>query len=99
MLTTPVEEPSAEALAAIPTDRLRLNRLTGPLITAAMAARSPSCVAQAGRALLGALVPAHRHATVHWAEEGYSWPANQHRPAGLPSKHGGRSMIFTPGDS
>ncbi len=82
MLTAPIEEPTAEALAGIPTSRLLLNRLTGPLITAAMAARGPSCVAQAARDLLGGLILAHRRATVHWAEEGYSWPGNQHGPAG-----------------
>jgi hypothetical protein len=82
MLTDPVEEPTAEALADIPASRLLLNRLIGPLITTAMAARGPGCVAEAARALLGGLILAHRRATVHWAEEGYSWPGNQHGPAG-----------------
>jgi hypothetical protein len=82
MLTAPIEEPTAVAPAGIPTSRLLLNRLTGPLITTAVAARCPGCVAEAARDLLGALILAHRRAIVHWAEEGYSWPGNQHGPAG-----------------
>lgn len=80
-LITPIEEPYDETLAAIPTERLLLNRLTGPLITAIAAATSRSCVAQAARTMLGALLPAHRRASLHWAEEGYSHPGNQHGPA------------------
>jgi hypothetical protein len=80
-LIAPVEEPFGEALAAIPTSQLLLNRLTSPLITAAAAAHSPSCAAGDARALLSALLPAHQRATLHWAKEGYSHPGNQHGPA------------------
>lgn len=80
-LIAPVQDPLEEALAAIETGRLLLNRLTSPLITAAAAASSTSCVAPAARAMLGALLPAHRRATLHWAEKDYSHPGNQHGPA------------------
>lgn len=80
-LITPVEEPFDEALAAISTERLLLNRLTSPFITALAAAASISCAAGDARALLSALLPAHGRATLHWAKEGYSHPGNQHGPA------------------
>ena len=80
-LIAPIQDPFGEALDGIPTDRLLLNRLTGPLIAAAAAASSTSCVADAARTMLGALLPAHRRATLHWAAEGYSHPGNQHGPA------------------
>jgi hypothetical protein len=80
-LIAPIQQPFEEALAAIPTDRLLLNRLTAPLATAAAAASSRSCVAEAASTILGALLPALRRATLHWAEERYSHPGNLHGPA------------------
>jgi hypothetical protein len=80
-LISPIQQPFEEALAAIPTDRLLLNRLIAPLVAAAAAASSRSCVAQTASAMLRALLPALRRSTLHWAEEQYSHPGNQHGPA------------------
>jgi hypothetical protein len=81
MLTAPIQEPYDQALGVIPTEQLLLNRLTAPLVIACAAARSRSCVAPAARSMLGALLPALRRATVHWAEQNYSHPGNLHGPA------------------
>jgi hypothetical protein len=60
---------------------LLVNRLTSPLIAAAEAARSDSCVAERAQGLLGALLTAHRRGAAHWAEENYGLPNDQHGPA------------------
>ena len=60
-----------EALGAVATDRLLINRLTGPIVASADAARSDCCVADRARRLLDALLDAHRRGAAHWATEGY----------------------------
>jgi hypothetical protein len=80
-LIEPLAEPFDQALPGVETERLLVNRLTGPLIAAAEAARSESCVAEeAGRAL-GILLTAHRRGAVHWAEKNYGPPNDERGPA------------------
>ncbi|MFD7232161.1 trypsin-like peptidase domain-containing protein [Streptomyces sp. NPDC059881] len=68
----PLNGPPAEALRAVETDRLLVNRLAGPLMAAADAARSGCCIASRARHLLDTLWDAHRRGAAHWATEGYS---------------------------
>ncbi|MFD7608372.1 trypsin-like peptidase domain-containing protein [Streptomyces mirabilis] len=63
--------PPAEALRQVRADRLLLNRLAGPLMAAADAARAGCCIGPRAQHLLDALWDAHRRGAVHWATEGY----------------------------
>jgi hypothetical protein len=57
-----------------------VNRLTHPLVSAADAARSESCVEERADRLLEVLFDAHRRGSDHWAREGYDDLSNRHRP-------------------
>jgi hypothetical protein len=80
-LIEPLAEPFDQALPAVETERLLVNRLTSPLIAAAEAARSSSCVAKEAGRILGILLTAHRRGAAHWAEQNYGLPNDQHSPA------------------
>lgn len=81
-LIEPLPEPYDQALPRVQTELLLVNRLTSPLIAAADAARSGSCVAQQASRILDALLTAHRRGAVHWAEKNYSQPGgDEHGPA------------------
>jgi hypothetical protein len=80
-LIEPLGEPFDETLPAVETERLLVNRLTSPLIAAAEAARSESCVTEPAQAVLGALLTAHRRGAAYWAEKNYVNPGDQHGPA------------------
>ena len=81
-LIEPLAEPFDQALPRVQTDRLLVNRLTSPLIAAADAARSGSCVAPEAGRILDALLTAHRRGAVHWAEKNYGPPSgDEHGPA------------------
>lgn len=81
-LIEPLGEPFAETLTDVETEQLLVNRLTSPLIGAAEAARSDSCVAQQAQDILGPLLAAHRRGAAHWAEKNYGSPGgDQHGPA------------------
>jgi hypothetical protein len=81
-LIEPLAEPYDQALPCVQTDRLLLNRLTSPLIAAADAARSGSCVAPEAGRILDALLTAHRRGSAHWAEKNYGPPSgDRHGPA------------------
>lgn len=67
----PVSGPFEETLPAVPTDRLRMNRLELPLIAAAGAAQGSCCVAAQGRILLDVLLASHRRAWDRYARKGY----------------------------
>ncbi|GCD99267.1 serine protease [Embleya hyalina] len=69
--------PPAEALRTVETDRLMVNRLTGPLMSAADAARSRCCIASRAERLLGTLWDAHRRGVAHWATKNYNTPTLQ----------------------
>jgi hypothetical protein len=56
-----------------------VNRLTAPLVAAAAAARSGSCIATAATRLRDVLFDAHRRGTDHWATKGYNRHHNRHR--------------------
>ncbi len=67
----PLSGPYEDSLATVETEQLLVNRLSGPLVAAADAARSVSCVADAARRLLVVLFDAQRRGWDHWAREGY----------------------------
>ena len=79
-LIEPLAEPFDQALPRVQTERLLVNRLTSPLIAAADAARSGSCVAQQASRILDVLLTAHRRGAVHWAEKNYGPPRRRTRP-------------------
>jgi hypothetical protein len=81
-LPKPLNGPYEKKLRKVDTKDLRLNRLVAPLVEAADAVRSESCVATAARSLLDALLEAHRRSADHWASEGYGeyGPIGGHRP-------------------
>lgn len=78
-LPDPLDGPYPQALLAVDTKRIMVNRLTGPIIATATAADSDSCVSEAARQLLGPLLDAHRRGSDHWATQGYGRPYNRHR--------------------
>jgi hypothetical protein len=81
-LIEPLTEPFDQALSLVDTERLLVNRLTGPLIGAAQAARSGSCVVQEANRILDILLTAHRRGAAHWAEKNYGAPgSDEHGPA------------------
>ena len=80
-LIEPLAEPFDQALPHVPTERLLVNRLTSPLIAAADAARSGTCVAQQASCILDVLLTAHRRGAVHWAEKNYGPPGDEHGAA------------------
>ncbi len=81
-LIEPLAEPYDQALPRVQTDRLLVNRLTSPLIAAADAARSGSCVVPEAGRILDVLLTAHRRGAVHWAGKNYGPPTgDQHGPA------------------
>ena len=81
-LIEPLAEPFDQALPRVQTERLLVNRLTSPLIAAADAARSGSCVAHEASRILDVLLTAHRRGAVHWAEKNYGPPGgDEHGPA------------------
>lgn len=81
-LIEPLAEPYDQALPRVQTERLLVNRLTSPLIAAADAARSGSCVAQEASRILDVLLTAHRRGAVRWAEKNYGPPSgDEHGPA------------------
>lgn len=57
-LIEPLAAPFSQALAGVQTERLLVNRLTSPLIAAADASRSGSCVARGAGRILGILLKA-----------------------------------------
>ncbi len=57
-----------------------MNRLTHPLVAAADAARSASCVADPARRLLKVLYDTHRRGSDHWARKGYGEFNDRLRP-------------------
>jgi hypothetical protein len=67
----PLDGPPTETLPKVATDGLLVNRLTGPLVASADAARSGCCVAERAQHLLDALLEAHRRGAAHWAVKGY----------------------------
>jgi hypothetical protein len=67
----PLEGPYDKTLPTVETERLLVNRLVAPLIAAAAAARSESCVAGAAQRLLDVLFDTHRRGADHWAREDY----------------------------
>lgn len=75
-LSEPLNEPYEDSLPTVETSHLLLNRLTAPLVVAAQAARSDSCVAGAAQRLLQILFAAHRRGLDHWAREDYALPAH-----------------------
>ena len=81
-LIEPLAEPFDQTLPRVQTERLLVNRLTSPLIAAAEAARSGSCVAQEASRILDVLLTAHRRGAVYWAEKNYGPPSgDEHGPA------------------
>jgi hypothetical protein len=81
-LIEPLTEPFDQSLPGVETERLLVNRLTAPLIAAAEAARSASCVADEADRVLGILLTAHRRGAAHWAEKNYGPPSgDEHGPA------------------
>ncbi|WIY05604.1 hypothetical protein QRX60_17765 [Amycolatopsis mongoliensis] len=78
-LTDPLDPPYETTLPAVPTELLLVNRLTAPLVSAATAARSGSCIAATAAQLRDVLFDAHRRATDHWATKGYGRHHNRHR--------------------
>jgi hypothetical protein len=81
-LIEPLTEPYDQALPLVHTERLLVNRLTGPLVGAAQAASSGSCVAQEANQILDILLTAHRRGAAHWAEKNYGAPGgDEHGPA------------------
>lgn len=78
-LTDPLDPPYEAALLAVPTEFLLVNRLTAPLVSAAAAARSGSCIATAAARLRDVLFDVHRRGTDHWATKGYNRHHNRHR--------------------
>ena len=81
-LIEPLAEPFDQALPRVQTERLLVNRVTSPLLAAAEAARSGSCVAQEANRFLDILLTAHRRGAVHWAEKNYGPPGgDEHGPA------------------
>jgi hypothetical protein len=77
--TDPLDPPYEATLPAVPTELLLVNRLTAPLVTAAAAARSGSCIATAAVRLRDVLFDVHRRGTGHWATKGYNRHHNRHR--------------------
>jgi hypothetical protein len=75
----PLDGPPAEALHTVATDQLLVNRLTGPLVASADAARGECCVAERAQHLLGALLEAHRRGAAYWATSGWSHTDEDHR--------------------
>jgi hypothetical protein len=67
----PLDGPPAETLPTAATDGILLNRLTGPLVASADAARSGCCVAERAQCLLDVFFEAHRRSAAHWATHGY----------------------------
>jgi hypothetical protein len=59
--------PLTTALTSAEAGNLYLTRLTGPLVAACAAARSPCCVSVPAAALRDALLDAYARATLHWA--------------------------------
>src|SRR5439155_13540335 len=78
-LPEPLGEPYEETLLTVETKRVLVNRLTPPLVAAAQAARSNSCVTDAARRLLPVLFDVHRRGSDHWAKEGYGDHTDRHR--------------------
>jgi hypothetical protein len=74
-LIEPLTEPFDRALPDVETEQLLVNRLTAPLIAAAGAARSESCVAEEAARALDVSLTAHRRGAVHWAEKNYGPPS------------------------
>jgi hypothetical protein len=67
----PLEGPYDQTLPTVQSERLLVYWLVAPLVAAAAAARSASCVAGAARRLLRVLFAAHRRGADHWARKGY----------------------------
>lgn len=80
-IVDPLDEPFDKALPGVEAERLLLNRLTGPLIAAAAAARSDSCVVRDAESILDALLAADRRGTLYRGAHGPRLPNDQHGPA------------------
>lgn len=70
-LLEPLEGPYEASLPTVETTSLRVNRLAGPIVAAAAAARTESCVAHDAQRLLPVLLDAHRRGADYWARKGY----------------------------
>jgi hypothetical protein len=79
-LPDPLDGPYEQTLPGVETERLLVNRLTHPLVAAADAGRSASCVADSARRLLDVLYDAHRRGSDHWARKGYGEFNDRLRP-------------------
>jgi hypothetical protein len=77
----PVREPNAQAIPRVETGRLLLNRLTAPLIAAADAAGSSSCIQEDAKITLDVILAAHRRVAIPWTEKRYRHPGDRHGPA------------------
>lgn len=66
-----LDGPYDRTLPEVETEQLYLVSLIPPLVAAASAALSNSCVAERGNGLTEALLAAHARATDHWAKERY----------------------------
>jgi hypothetical protein len=78
-LTDPLDPPYEAVLPTVATELLLVNRLTAPLVAAAAAARSGSCITTAAARLRDVLFDVHRRGTDHWATKGYNRHHNRHR--------------------
>lgn len=67
----PLDGPYEQTLRKVHTKRLLINRLAHPIVAAAEAARSSSCVSTSATRLLDVLFDAHRRGSAHWAKGGY----------------------------
>lgn len=72
--------PLAETLPSVETKNLLEPRLRPPLVAAAHAARSDSCIADPAGKLVSVLLKTHCRAWDHWAEEGYGGAHERRRP-------------------
>jgi hypothetical protein len=70
-VVAPLTGPLLEELPRVETDRLLVDRLTGPLVACADAARSDSCISDDAVQLLDVLLAAHRRGALHWSVQGY----------------------------
>lgn len=71
LLPEPIDGPYDRTLPTVETERLLVHRLTPPIVAAADALRSVTCVRGSIGKLLPSLYEAHRRGSGHWATAGY----------------------------
>lgn len=67
----PLTGPLLDELPQVDTDRLLIDRMSGPIIACADAASTTSCVSDLAVQMLDMVLATHRRGAIHWSVQGY----------------------------